>query len=206
MTKKSNRTMLDEPLKPMQDLGGHPPPEVLRAICTLLEYIGEDPNREGLIETPYRMTRSYKELFSGYKKHPADVMKTFSDGACDEMVIVKDISFFSTCEHHWLPFAGKAHIAYIPNGKIIGLSKLPRLLEIYARRLQVQERLTTQITDALMDHLAPKGAGCMIQATHLCMSCRGVQKQQASMITSSLTGVFRTDPATRSEFYSLIRS
>lgn len=171
----------------------------------LLEYIGEDPKREGLQETPQRVIRSYETLFGGYKQKPEDVMKIFEDGACDEMVLLKNVEFGSTCEHHMLPFFGKAHIAYIPNGKVIGISKLARILEIYARRLQIQERIGQQVTDCLMEFLKPKGAACVLQAQHLCMVCRGVQKQNSIMITSSLTGVFLEHAQTRSEFISMIK-
>ena len=173
-------------------------------VRSMLEYIGEDPNREGLRETPNRVINSYSELFSVYNKDPNSVFKVFEDGACDELVLLKDIPFFSCCEHHILPFFGKAHIAYIPNGKIIGISKLARLLEIYSRRLQVQERLTTQITKALDEGLSPLGSACILEATHLCMVMRGIQKQDSVMVTSSLTGVFRKDPTARSELLRLI--
>lgn len=173
-------------------------------IRRILQYIGEDVEREGLRDTPERVVRSYAELFSGYKQDPKDVMKTFVDGKCDEMVVLKNVEFFSTCEHHLLPFTGKAHIAYIPKDRILGLSKLARLLEIYSRRLQVQERLTQQITSSLDEHLKPAGSACVIEASHSCMTCRGVGKQHASMITSSLTGVFR-QPEVRAEFFQLVR-
>lgn len=173
----------------------------------LIEYIGDDPQREGLQDTPARVVRSYAELFAGYKKDPLEVVKTFEDGSCDEMVILKNIEFVSCCEHHMLPFAGSAHIAYIPNGKVIGISKLARLLEIYCRRLQIQERLCVQVTDALNKVLAPKGAACVLEAKHLCMTCRGVNKQHSVMVTSSLTGVFREPGnAARGEFLSMIRT
>ena len=169
------------------------------AIRTILTLIGEDPDREGLKETPDRVFRSYAELYSGYHQDPATVFKTFEDGTCDEMVILKGVSFASTCEHHLLPFFGEAHIAYIPKGRIIGLSKLARLLDIFSKRLQVQERLTTQITAALDEHLKPKGAACIIQASHLCTCIRGVKKPSSKMVTSSLTGVFKDDYRARSE-------
>lgn len=172
-------------------------------ITRILQYIGEDPKREGLLETPTRVVKSYAEIFGGYKEDPAAVMKVFEDGSCDEMVLLKNIEFYSNCEHHMQPFFGKAHIAYIPDGKVLGVSKLARVLDIYARRLQIQERLTQQVTDALMKHLEPKGAACVIEAKHFCMVCRGVQKQNSEMLTSSLKGSF-LDPAVRSEFYSLI--
>lgn len=169
----------------------------------LLEYIGEDPERDGLKETPERVIKSYEKMFGGYKLNPEDVLKTFKD-SCDEMVLVKDIEFYSTCEHHMLPFYGKAHIAYIPNGKVIGVSKLARVLEIYSRRLQIQERLCQQVTKALEDMLKPLGVACVLEARHLCMVCRGVEKQNSIMVTSSLTGVFRDKPEVRAEFMRLI--
>lgn len=174
------------------------------AIRTLLKYIGEDPHREGLLETPQRVINSFKELYSGYFQDVKDIMKVFEDGAPDEMVILRDISFASQCEHHMIFFSGIAHIAYIPNNKIIGVSKLVRLLEIYSKRLQVQERLTTQVTEALDKYLAPKGSACVIEATHACISCRGVRNQTSKMITSSLTGVF-LQPEVRAEFLRLVK-
>lgn len=174
-------------------------------IRRILQFIGEDPTREGLRETPDRVVRSYKELFAGYQQDPETVFKTFEDGRTDEMVLLRDVSFTSNCEHHMLPFMGVAHIAYLPRGKIIGVSKLARLLEVFARRLQVQERLCQQITEALDKHLNPLGSACVIEATHLCMTCRGISKTGSKMITSSLTGVFRKDPAARWEFMHLIK-
>ena len=169
-----------------------------------LQYIGEDVTREGLLDTPSRVIRSWQELYSGYHKDVADVFKVFKDGACDEMVLLKNIEFYSTCEHHMLPFFGKAHIAYVPDGKVVGISKLARLLEVFARRLQIQERLGQQITEALIDNLKPKGAACILEAQHFCMTSRGVQKQDSIMVTSSLTGVFREIPEARSELLMLI--
>ncbi len=179
--------------------------DISATVLRQLEYIGEDPNREGLLDTPARCVKSWNALYGGYKERPEDVMRTFVEGACDEMVVLKDIEIYSTCEHHMLPFYGKAHIAYIPDGKVIGVSKLARLLDIYARRLQIQERIGQQVTDALMTHLKPRGAACVIEAQHLCMRARGVQKQGSMMITSSLTGVFREDAATRAEFMGLLK-
>ena len=173
-------------------------------IRRLIEYIGDDPNREGLKETPKRVIKSYEKLFGGYKQNPAGVIKTFKDDNCSEMVVLKDIEFYSTCEHHMLPFYGKAHIAYIPQGKVIGISKLARLLEIFSRRLQIQERLCQQITKAIEEGLAPFGAACVIEAQHFCMTARGVEKQKSIMITSSLTGVFKEKMETRNEFMSMI--
>lgn len=174
-------------------------------IRRVLQFIGEDPNREGLKETPARVARSYQEIYAGYKQNPEEVLKIFEDDSCDEMVILKGIEFTSNCEHHMLPFVGQAHIAYIPDGKVIGISKLARVLGIFSRRLQIQERMTEQITQALMEHLKPKGAACVLEASHLCMSCRGVSKQHSRMVTSSLLGVFR-QPEVRSEFFSMIRN
>lgn len=173
------------------------------AIRTVLQFIGEDPTREGLQETPSRVLKSYREIFGGYGVDPASVFKVFEDGACDEMVVLKDIEFWSTCEHHIQPFYGKAHIAYIPNGKVIGVSKLARLLDVFSRRLQIQERICQQVTEALMEHLQPKGAACVLEARHLCMTCRGVGKQNSVMVTSSLKGEFLL-PEVRQEFLSFI--
>ncbi len=159
----------------------------------ILIAIGEDPDREGLLDTPKRVVESWKTLFSGYGKKPKDILTTKFTEQYDEMVICKNIEFYSNCEHHMLPFYGKCHIAYVPEKQIIGLSKMPRLLEIFARRLQVQERLTEQIADAMMTYVKPKGVGVSIEAKHMCMVCRGVHKQNSSMITTALRGVFKDD-------------
>jgi len=168
----------------------------------LLQYIGEDPERDGLKETPQRVIDSYKKLFGGYKQKME--LKVFED-PCNQMVLLKNIEFYSTCEHHMLPFCGKAHIAYIPNGKIIGISKLVRVLEIFSRRLQIQERLCHQVTESLERMLKPSGTACVLEAQHLCMLCRGVEKQSSIMVTSSLTGVFESNLSTRNEFMRLIK-
>lgn len=176
-------------------------------VVRILQYIGEDASREGLRDTPLRVVRSWQQLYSGYRFKPGDVGKlltVFKDGACDEMVLLRDIEFYSTCEHHMLPFFGRAHIAYIPDGKVVGISKLARLLEVFARRLQIQERLCQQITSSLDTHLQPKGSACILEAQHLCMTGRGVQKQNSIMVTSSLTGVFRTQAATREELLRMV--
>ena len=173
-------------------------------IRRLIEYIGDDLNREGLQETPERVIRSYGKLFGGYKQNPKDIIKTFKDDSCDEMVVIKNIEFFSTCEHHMLPFFGKAHIAYIPKGKVIGISKLIRILEVYTRRLTIQERICQQITGALQGMLKPRGAACVLEAQHFCMTARGVEKQNSIMVTSSLTGVFKESKETRNEFINMI--
>jgi GTP cyclohydrolase I len=169
-----------------------------------LELIGEDPLREGLLKTPARVARSLGWLTRGYDE---DARSVIGDALFEEdhenMVMVRDIELYSMCEHHMLPFFGKAHVAYIPNGRIVGLSKLPRVVDVYARRLQVQERLTEQIADALEEVLAPKGVGVVIEAVHLCMMMRGVEKQSSRTITSSLRGAFRDDAKTRSEFLGL---
>jgi len=173
----------------------------------ILQYIGEDPDREGLLDTPNRVVKSYAHLFSGYGKNPADVMKVFEDGGenYNEMVLLKNIEFFSNCEHHMQPFFGRAHIAYLPDKRVLGISKLARLLEVFSRRLQIQERLTTQVADALMQYLEPKGAAVVIEAKHFCMVARGVEKQNSIMTTSALRGAFMDSPTVRSEFMSMIR-
>jgi GTP cyclohydrolase I len=174
-------------------------------IVRILEYIGEDVHRDGLRDTPRRVIKSYGEIFSGYHRNPKDLFTVFEEPNCDTMVVLKDIEFYSTCEHHMLPFYGKAHVAYIPNNrKIVGISKLARLVDLFARRLQVQERIGNQVTDALMEHLQPLGAACVIEAAHMCMKCRGVGKQNSVMTTSSLTGVFKTDMSVRTEFMNFI--
>lgn len=173
-------------------------------IVRILQYIGEEPTRQGLVDTPKRVVKSYKELFGGYNQDPKDLFTVFEQ-QYDQMVVLKDIELYSLCEHHMLPFYGKAHVAYIPNGgKVIGISKLARLVDLYARRLQIQERIGDQVTSALMEHLQPLGAACVIEASHMCMKMRGVQKQNSIMTTSSLTGVFKDDLAVRTEFLNFI--
>lgn len=178
---------------------------VENAITLLMYAIGEDPNREGLKETPNRVFRSYDKLYGGYTKDPKELLKTFDKETYSQMVLLKNIEFYSTCEHHMLPFFGKAHIAYIPNKKVIGVSKLARLLEIYSRRLQIQERIGEQVTTFLMDELKAKGAACVLEAQHFCMTSRGVEKQNAKMVTSSLKGVFLKEAETREEFFNMIK-
>lgn len=177
---------------------------IKNAVRDIILAIGEDPDREGLLETPARVQRSYTELFSGYAKNPEDVMKVFEADGYDEMILLKDIEMYSTCEHHLIPFIGKCHIAYIPYEKICGISKLARVMEIYARRMQIQERLTDQIAHAIDDILHPRGVGVVIEAQHLCMKARGVEKQNSVMTTSSLLGVFR-ESEVRGEFLRLIK-
>lgn len=171
----------------------------------IIRYIGDDPWREGLVETPNRIIRSWLELFSGYDKDPKDILTVFASEDHDQMVLLKDIEIYSMCEHHFLPFVGKAHIAYIPQDKIIGISKLARIAEIYARRLQVQERLTDQIADCIAESIDPLGVGVVIEASHLCMKSRGVGKQNSVMVTSALRGVFKENSGTREEFMRLIK-
>ena len=171
----------------------------------LLRRIGENPEREGLLQTPARVVRSWKELFAGYRQRAEDVLVTqFQAEEYDEIVLLRDIEFQSTCEHHMLPFQGKAHIAYIPRQKIVGLSKLARLLEVFARRLQVQERLTQQVARELQRVLNPKGVAVMVEGQHQCMCCRGVRKQEAAMVTSCLLGAFKEDRGRRTEFLALV--
>ena len=176
------------------------------AIHTMLRELGEDTQREGLLRTPGRVARSLRFLTSGYHQ---ELDKIFNGAlfpvAYDEMVIVKDIEVFSLCEHHLLPFFGKCHVAYIPNQKVIGLSKIPRVVDVFAKRLQIQERLTTQIAEALMERIKPQGVGVIIEAKHLCMIMRGVEKQNSVAVTSHMTGVFRDCELTRAEFLRLVR-
>lgn len=176
-------------------------------VTRLLQFVGEDPTRGGLLETPARVLKAWRHWTSGYKTDIPGLLKTFEDGAdgCDEMVIVKDIPFYTHCEHHMAPFFGTATVAYIPDGKIVGLSKLSRVVDAFARRLQVQERLTNQVADALWENLAPKGVGVVIRARHLCMESRGICQQGHHTITSALRGVMRDSAAARSEFMDLAR-
>ena len=173
----------------------------------LLLRLGEDPDRDGLLRTPERMQKSLEYLTKGYQQDADKVLQgALFDVPYDEMVIVKDIEMFSLCEHHMLPFFGKVHVAYIPNGKVLGLSKIPRLVDIFARRLQVQERLTVQIADTIQSAINPQGVGVVIEARHLCVMMRGVEKQHSSAVTSHMLGSFRTLQNTREEFLSLIRN
>jgi len=173
-------------------------------ITRILQYLGEDVEREGLKETPTRVVKSWKKLFGGYKQDPKQHMKIFEE-KCDELIVVKDIEFFSTCEHHMLPFFGKAHIGYIPNGKVIGVSKIPRILEVFTRRLQIQERIGAQVCDVLNECLDPLGVGVVLEAKHFCMVCRGIEKQNSIMKTSCMLGVLRTKPEARQEFLEMIK-
>jgi len=172
----------------------------------LLRRLGEDPARQGLVDTPGRMEKAMAFLTQGYAMDVSTVLNdALFDEKYDEMVIVKDIEFYSMCEHHLLPFFGQAHVAYVPNGRVIGLSKIPRLVEMFARRLQVQERMTTEIADAIDAAIAPQGVGVIVEAEHLCMMMRGVQTQRSTTVTSAMRGVFKTQVQTRNEFLSLVR-
>lgn len=181
------------------------PTDMPAAVRDLLVAIGEDPERDGLKKTPQRVDASLRALTRGYKM---SVKQVIGDAMFEEshqsMILVRDIELYSLCEHHILPFFGRAHVAYIPNGRIVGLSKLPRIVEVFARRLQVQERLTDQVADAIMDALHPQGVGVVIDCVHLCMAMRGVEKQNSRTVTSALRGVFRDDPRTRDEFLRLV--
>jgi len=171
----------------------------------ILKFVGDDPEREGLLDTPKRIIKSWEKLFGGYKQNPKDILTTFSSDGYDEIVLLKDIEMYSTCEHHMLPFVGKAHVGYIPRDKVIGISKLARLVEIYARRLQIQERLTNQIATTLQEILDPVAVGVIIEAQHFCMKARGVEKQDSVMTTSTMLGAFREDNKSRQEFLELIK-
>jgi GTP cyclohydrolase I len=185
-----------------EGLSGYSTEEMLREI---LNRLGEDPSREGLLATPARVEKSIAFLTKGYDEDPTKILRgALFDEDYDEMVIVKDIEMFSLCEHHMLPFFGKVHVAYVPKGKVIGLSKIPRLVEVFARRLQIQERLTRQIADAIQEAIAPQGVGVVIEARHLCMMMRGIEKQHSSTVTSAMVGCFR-QKETRLEFLSLVR-
>lgn len=175
--------------------------EIQQAVSTILKAVGENPEREGLQRTPERVARMYAELLSGYKADPiAVVNEAIFDVKYDEMVIICDVEFYSLCEHHLLPFMGRVHVAYIPDGKVLGLSKIPRIVDIFARRLHVQERMTRQIADLIRDLLHPQGVGVVVEGVHLCMMMRGVQKHNARMTTSAMHGAFRANLATRQEF------
>lgn len=179
----------------------------LEIVKMMLLAIGEDPNREGLRDTPKRVVKSWGELFAGYTQDPEGILSTcFEDGACDELVILRGIEFASMCEHHMLPFRGVAHVGYLPAGKVVGLSKLARLVDCFARRLQIQEKLTAQVADTIDKVLSPKGVAVVMEAHHQCMSCRGVGKQNATMVTSAVRGVLRDNPTARAEFLTLVRT
>jgi GTP cyclohydrolase I len=179
-------------------------PRIERAVREILIAIGEDPDREGLLKTPNRVARAYAEMTSGMRTNPREHLKTIFSEQYDEVVLLRDIQFNSMCEHHLLPFTGKAHVAYLPAGKVVGLSKLARLVDDFARRPQVQERLTTQVADALMEELNPIGCACVIEASHTCMTIRGAKKSGAVMVTSALRGIFKENPSSRHEILTLM--
>ena len=177
------------------------------SIRKILEHIGEDPTREGLLDTPKRVTKAWEFMCSGYNQDPIEIMrKALFTSTNTEMVIVKDIELYSMCEHHMLPIIGKAHVAYIPNGKVIGLSKIPRVVDVFSRRLQIQEQLTEQIADAINEAVNPKGVAVVIDARHMCMEMRGVQKICSTTVTSALRGIFKEEKKTKDEFMSIISS
>jgi len=180
--------------------------EAMQAVRTLIAWAGDDPTREGLLETPHRVTKAYGEFFAGYEQDPREILqKTFKEvGGYDDIVLVKDIPFSSHCEHHMVPFIGKAHIAYLPHDGVVGISKLARLVEVFARRLQVQENLTAQIVDAINEHLNPRGAAVMLEAEHMCMTMRGVRAHGASTITQRFTGVFAEDRNEQDRFFAMV--
>ncbi len=193
------------------DPKGNPPGQLLPiapAVRDILKAIGEDPDREGLLKTPARVEAAYRFMTKGYQQSVREVVgdAVFEAEAHQNMVLVRDIQFYSLCEHHMLPFFGVAHVAYIPDGKILGLSKLPRIVDVFARRLQVQERLTDQVADAVMEVVNPSGVGVLIEAVHLCMAMRGVEKQHSRTVTSAQRGIFRSDERTRTEFLRLVHA
>ena len=184
----------------------HSPDGIEGYVRNILQHMGEDPDREGLLKTPYRVARAFEYLTKGYQQDPKEVINgaIFTEEDYSEMIVVKDIDFFSMCEHHILPFFGRANVAYIPDKRIVGISKIARLVDVYARRLQVQERITTQVANTLMEELNPLGVGVIITAEHLCMRMRGVEKQNSIVTTSATLGAFRTHQETREEFITLV--
>ncbi|MDZ7767714.1 MAG: GTP cyclohydrolase I FolE [Woeseiaceae bacterium] len=195
----TRKTAVKKPRRPSRT-------EAEEAVRTLLQWAGEDPSREGLIDTPARVARAYEDWFGGYKIDPVRYLKrTFEEvEGYDEMIVLRDISFESHCEHHMAPIIGKAHVGYLPNSKVVGISKLARVVETFARRFQVQEKMTAQIANCIQDVLKPKGVGVVINASHQCMTTRGVHKDDVTMVTSQMLGLFRKDARTRSEFLNMI--
>ena len=181
--------------------------QFIEAVKTMITHVGEDVNREGLLKTPQRVLKAYEFMYGGYKENPQEILNSaMFESSNDEMVLIKDIEFYSTCEHHLLPIIGRAHVAYIPDGKEEGLSKIPRVVDVFARRMQIQEQLTEQIADALMTAIAPKGVAVVLQARHMCMEMRGVEKINSTTTSSALRGLFKKDEKTRMEFFNLINS
>ena len=181
--------------------------EFENAVKTIMSHVGEDIEREGLEKTPQRVRKAYEFMYGGYNEDPKAILESaLFTSSNDEMVLIKDIEFYSTCEHHLLPIIGRVHVAYIPDGKVVGLSKIPRVVNVFARRMQIQEQLTEQIADAIMQSIEPKGVAVVIQARHMCMEMRGVEKINSTTTSSALRGLFKKDEKTRSEFFSLINS
>jgi GTP cyclohydrolase I len=181
--------------------------EFEQAVTKVLELLGEDPTREGLLKTPSRVAKALQFLTEGYQQDPKEILnQALFSTSNDEMVLVRDIEFYSMCEHHMLPIIGRAHVAYIPDGKVVGLSKIPRIVNVYARRLQIQEQMTEQIADAISETIKPKGVAVVVHARHMCMEMRGVQKINSTTVSSALRGLFKSDERTRSEFYNLINT
>ena len=181
--------------------------EFENAVKSMMLHVGENPEREGLKDTPSRVRKAYEFIYGGYKENPKEILeKALFTTSNEEMVLVKDIEFYSTCEHHLLPIIGRVHVAYIPDGKVVGLSKIPRVVNVFARRMQIQEQLTEQIADAIMEAVEPKGVAVVIQARHMCMEMRGVEKINSTTTSSALRGLFKKNEKTRSEFFSLINS
>ncbi len=181
--------------------------EFEQAVTKVLELLGEDPKREGLLKTPSRVAKALQFLTEGYDQDPEEILnQALFTTSNDEMVLVRDIEFYSMCEHHMLPIIGRAHVAYIPDGKVVGLSKIPRIVNVYARRLQIQEQMTEQIADAILQTIKPKGVAVVVHARHMCMEMRGVQKINSTTVSSALRGLFKSDERTRNEFYNLINT
>ena len=206
VAKKRSSRALDLPSESRRAVSRPTRSEAEAAVRTLLQWAGDDPDREGLLGTPSRVVRSYEEFFSGYGEDPVAILqRTFEEtDGYDEMVVLRDIRFESHCEHHMVPIIGRAHIAYLPRQRVVGISKLARVLEVYSRRLQIQEKLTAQIANTINEVLQPKGVGVVIDASHQCMTTRGVHKPGMSMVTSHMIGTFRSDPRTRREFLAII--
>jgi len=177
------------------------------SVTNMIKSVGEDPTREGILKTPERVYKAYQFMYGGYQEDPKAILESaLFETSNDEMVLIKDIELYSTCEHHLLPIIGRAHVAYIPNGKVVGLSKIPRVVDVFSRRMQIQEQLTEQIAEAIMETIAPKGVAVVIQARHMCMEMRGVEKINSTTTSSALRGLFKKDEKTRSEFFNLINA